>query len=229
MVTRAITSFDNFEERNYVEMNEEQRKIEAIRLKNTFNRAYLLPTVSVFIDVQIEAARAALEDPKRYKLDCAKDYTLEKKFYDNFSKVKIGDSRVKDLTNLGDTITHDKISLVEKFIVGGDEFSSYVQFNCEEEATIFLSKPRGVRTTLRNTIPNKTQYELQSAFNIYSGESFSIALRLSDVWVALTPVMTEGKNGGMVELWFWTPETGILKDDASKYLDVSPILNLFRG
>lgn len=198
------------------------------KLKNTFRRSYLLPVIKIFTDVQVEASRAAIEDPEKYKLNCVNDYTLEKKFYDNYSKIVVGDSRVKQVAEDA-VIEHARIADVKKFMVVADEFSAALKFNCKEKVSIFMHRARGVNLTISDTVPDKTCYEVQNAYNIYSGEAFTISVKFDDAWVAISPTMVEGKSGKLIELWFWSPETGVLVDDANKYFDCSALLNLFRG
>lgn len=215
---------------NEVNLNKAGVNVEAesYRLRNAFKRNYLIPTIGIFIDVQAEASRCAMEEPEKYKLDCAKDQELETKFYTNYSKVTVGDSRPKAVQ--GDTeIHHPRIADVKRFVLTGDLFGSFVQFNCDEKVDLFVRKPRGIAYTIKGVIPGDSQHELQNVYNIYGGESSSIAIRYEDAWVAIKPEMTEGKAGKSVKLWFWSKETGVLVDDARKYFDCTPVLRLFRG
>ncbi|MCR5793111.1 MAG: hypothetical protein K6G65_08075 [Lachnospiraceae bacterium] len=144
----------------------------------------------------------------------------------------VSDSRLIDLSQTEDKINGSVAELISSFEVESTFIKSVVRLTKPiANASVVIYVARGNNVTLNNiTLNAGAEICAQNTFNIYGQEGYRVIIKTEDAVVAFEPdAGGSGIKGDSVLNVYAISDGRIFKDDASKYIDVSKALNLYKG
>ncbi len=144
----------------------------------------------------------------------------------------LGNVKPVDLTDLEDKIPVIG-NILESCKIESNPVQTKIMFEVNELnliCDVYIKLPRSVNTTLECvSITPQTKFCVQSRFNLYYTEGFTLALRHKDFLLSIYTSNSSGMKGLGEVLVSAFVNGNLYVDKLSKYVDVSEILNKYIG
>lgn len=190
--------------------------------------------LSAFIDTKSKLMEEITANPDEYKIDKLGDNPMEgnkiKSCFSIMEKKFVGNTPVVNCIRQKCDISSKYADILKSIHFLNTPSKTGISCDIEGVTDVYLNIPRGTNVTLsRITNTKDTIYFVQNAYNSYETEGFTFAIHFDHFRLALRTAAVAGiKGAGDLTLYLWT-DTEIWVDSASKYMDIQPVLERFKG
>ncbi len=191
--------------------------------------------LSNFYDVQTLLLEKMESEPQMYKAKEVLGSPLSngkiKKSFDMLDRKYIKKKTVVDAVKDAEAVIPEEI---KEYFCGFScrqtAAETYIQCHFEMVCDIYMNIPRENKLNLRHIpVVEGSEFGVQNIFNLYGAEKFVLAFRGEEVALSIV-ASAQGAVKGSGEIFVYAmTEDCIYKDTASKYFDVSALLERFKG
>lgn len=191
--------------------------------------------LSNFYDVQTLLLEKMESEPQIYKAKEVLGSPLSngkiKKSFDMLDRKYVKKKTVVDAVKDAEAVIPEEIQgYFRGFSCRQTAAETYIQCHFEMVCDIYMNIPRENKLNLRHIpVTEGSEFGVQNIFNLYGAEKFVLAFRGEEIALSIV-ASAQGAVKGSGEIFVYAmTEDCIYKDTASKYFDVSALLERFKG
>lgn len=191
--------------------------------------------LSNFYDVQSLLLEKMESEPQMYKAKEVLGSPLSngkiKKSFDMLDRKYVKKKLVVDVLKDSEAIIPEEIKeYFSKFSCRQTVAETYIQCHFDMICDVYMNIPRDNKVNLHHIpVVDGTEFAVQNIFNLYGSEKFVLAFRGEEIALSIV-ASAQGavKGSGEIFIYAMTKDC-IYKDVASKYFDVTVLLERFKG